>query len=466
VTPLALRVRLALVFAGGFALLLILGGVFLYWQLGNGYQRDFDHGLEDGIRAARSILAIDRPEYPTREAAVAHVVGELIYGDRTIVAFGPDGSVLTASRRVPDHPLFDDARPTMPREVPTTVVLKEGEARVLRAPLAEGIELVLALDTSSLTHRLARLRLALFTGLPVILVVGGLMGAWGSGLVLRPVVEVARAAERVGQEVADGAIGFTPLPRRTAGDELTALTNALNLLIGRLSDALARERGVSERQRQFLADAAHELRTPVAILRSEAEVALKSDAGEGEYREALGRIATESEGLGQLVNDLLLVARNDANALMSRRERVYLDDLANAVIARAGKLPQASGRDFRWADFEEAPVQGDPALLERVILVLVHNALIHGAGQVVLSSGVKHEGGREWAWLMVRDFGPGVPPVARERIFERFSRLERDSSGAGLGLAIARAIAEAHGGTLRLLDTAPGAAFVLQLDKA
>ena len=465
-TPLALRARLALVFASSFALLLILGGVALYWQLGSGYQRDFDHGLEDGIRAARSILALDRPEYPTRESAVTHVVGELIYGDRTIVAFAPDGSVLTASRRIPDHPYFDDVRPTVPLEVPTTVVLKAGEARVLRARLAEGIELVMALDTSALQHRLAKLRLALFTGLPLILIVGGVLGAWGSGLVLRPVVEVARAAERVGQEVAEDAIAFTRVPRRTAGDELTVLADALNLLIDRLSDALARERGVSERQRRFLADAAHELRTPVAILRSEAEVTLKGNGGETEYREALGRIAREAEGLSQLVSDLLLIARNDSDALMSRRERVYLDDLANVVIARAGKLPQASGREFRWADFEEAPVMGDPALLERAILVLVHNALVHAAGPVVLSSGVKQEGGRDWSWLMVRDFGPGIPPGEQDRIFERFARLDRESTGAGLGLAIARAIAEAHGGALRLLETTPGAGFVLQLEKA
>jgi signal transduction histidine kinase len=466
VTPLALRARLALVFACSFAVLLILGGLFLSLQLGIGYERDFDHALEDGVRAARSILAIDRPEYPTREAAVAHVVSELIYGDRTIAAFAPDGSLLAASRRIPDHPYFDDVRPTVPMEVPTTIMLRAGEARVLRAPLAEGIELVMAVDTSPLRHQLATLRLALLTGLPLILIVGGGLGAWASGLVLRPVVEVARAAERVGQEAAEGAVGFTRLPPRIAGDELTVLTEALNLLIDRLGDALQRERGVSERQRRFLADAAHELRTPVAILRSEAEVSLKGGGGEAQYREALGRITAEAEGLSRLVGDLLLLARNDSQALVQRRERVYLDDVANAVIVRADKLPQASGREFRWDDFEEAPVMGDPALLERAILVLVHNALVHTTGPVVLSSGTRREGGRDWSWLMVRDYGPGIPREEQERIFERFSRLDRESTGAGLGLSIARAIAEAHGGTLTLREMSPGAAFVLQLERS
>ncbi len=465
-SPLALRARLALVFASSFALLLVLGGVGLYLQLARAYERDFDHGLEDGASAARSIMAIDRPEYPTREAAVAHVVGELIYGDRTIVAFSPTGSALAFSRRIPDHPYFDDVRPTTLLEVPTTVTLRAGEARVLRAPLTDGIELVLALDTSPLQHRLARLRLALFTGLPLILVVGGVFGAWASGLVLRPVVEVARAAERVGQEVAEGATAFSRVPPRTSGDELTVLTDAMNLLIDRLSAALARERGVAERQRRFLADAAHELRTPVAILRSEAEVTLKGGGSESEYRESLGRIAAESEDLGRLVNDLLLMARNDSEALTPSRQRVYLDDLAHLVISRASKLPQAEGRDFRWDDFDAAPVMGDPALLERALMVLVHNSLVHATGPVVLSSGVKREGGRDWSWLSVRDFGPGIPAAERERVFERFSRLHRESAGTGLGLPIARAIAEAHGGTLTLTDVTPGAGFLLRLEKA
>jgi signal transduction histidine kinase len=466
VTPLALRARLAIVFASGFALLLVLGGVLLYLQLRRGYVRDFDHGLEDGARAARSILAIDRPEYPTKEAAIAHVVGELIYGDRTIAAFASDGSLLAVSRRIPEHPYFDDVRLSMPREVPTTITLRAGEARVLRATLAEDIDLVLAVDTSPLQHRLAKLRLALFTGLPLILIVGGMFGAWVSALVLRPVVEVARAAEQVGHEVAEGATSFTRVPPHTAGDELTVLTKAINLLIDRLGVALARERRVAEQQRRFLADAAHELRTPVAILRSEAEVALKGGGGDADYREALGRIAAEAEDLGGLLNDLLLVARSDSGALASRSERVYLDDLANAVIGRASKLPQAGGREFRWDDFEAAPVMGDPVLLERALLVLVHNALVHGTGPVQLSSGVRREGGHDWSWLSVRDSGPGIPPPDRERVFERFSRLDRESTGAGLGLSIARAIVEAHGGTLTLTEAAPGAEFLLRLAKA
>lgn len=460
-----LRARLALVFGGTFALLLVLGGALLSWLLGRGYQRDFDHDLRDGISAARSVLMLDRPEFPTRDAAVVHVVGELIYGDRTILAFRNDGTRLAVSRRIPDHPLFDDVALTMPPNEPVTLPLREGEARVLRAPLTDGIDLVLALDTSALQHQMARLRLALFTGLPLILVAGGAVGAWASGVVLRPVVEVARAAERVGQEVVSGSAGFTRLPERRAEDELKLLTESLNLLVGRLASALAEERNVAEQQRQFLADAAHELRTPVAILRSEAEVGLKA-GGETEARAALDRIAGEAGTLSQLVGDLLLMARSDAGSLSPRHERIYLDDLASAAMNRAARLPQAAGRTILGSEFEEAPVQGDPILLERAIMVLIHNALVHGRGPIHLACGVREENGRDWCCLTVRDEGPGVPAEARDRVFERFSRLDRTSSGAGLGLAIARSIAEVHGGTLTLTGASPGAEFLFRLPRA
>jgi signal transduction histidine kinase len=467
VTPLPLRARLALVFASGFALLLSFGAVLLYLQLVRGYNRDFDLSLRDGAQAALSIWGIDRPEFVSPEAAVAHVVGELIYGDRTVVAFNAAGRPLAASQRIPDHPYFNDVRPTMALDVPITLTLRDGTARVLRARLVEGIELILAMDTMPLEHRLAKLRLALFTGLPLILVVGALLGAWGAGLVLRPVVEVARAAEQIGQEVADGAGEFDRVPAMTAGDELTTLTEALNLLIERLEAALARERGVAERQRRFLADAAHELRTPVAILRSEAEVALGTNDGAAGYRDALQRIAAEAGELGTLVSDLMLVARSDVEALTPRFARIYLDDIANHAVSRARQLPDGAATDFRREEFEAAPVLGDPALLERAILVLLHNALVHAPGSaIVLGSGIEHRGGQEWAWLTVRDFGPGVPPGQHQRIFERFSRLDSTAPGTGLGLAIARAILESHGGTLTLEEVVPGAGFTLRVPAA
>ncbi len=462
-SPLGLRVRLALVFTTGFAVLMGLGALGLYLHLGRGYHRDFDHSLLDAGRGVRALFDEDRIEFGTSMATAAHVVGELAYGDRTLVAFDSNGTLLTTSQRFPDEPYFNDAPARGPLERPFTLQLRDGPARILRVPV-EGVEVVIAMSTLPLERRLVRLRRSLTTVLPLILVLGALAGAWSSGLVLRPIVRVAESAERIGDEVEAGTPAISRLPAHPAGDEITTLTDSLNLLVDRLEGALERERGVVERQRQFLADVAHELRTPVAILRSEAEVTLRGGEDPVLYRQALERIATEADELGVLVGDLLLIARGDTHALKPAQERLYLDDLVAPVLARVRALPQARDRELRHGEFEAAPVLGDRGMLERALMVLVHNALVHAPGSPVeVSTGTAGSNGRQSAWLRVRDFGPGIPPDQRDKVFERFARGRTAGPGTGLGLAIARSIAEAHGGTVSYDPAEPGAAFTIRL---
>lgn len=458
--PLGLRVRLSLVFTAGFAVLMGLGALGIFLYLARGYRRDFDHSLVDAGQGARSLFHLDRSEFGSTTATVSHIVGELVYGDRTLVAFDSSGRFITASRRIPDQPYFNDVPADGPRERPLTIQLRDGPARIIRIPLDEGVELAIAMSTLPLERRLVRLTGALASILPLILVLGAVLGAWAARLVLRPIVRVAESAEEIGNEVAKGAVHFDRLRRHTAGDELTTLTDAFNLLVDRLSTALERERGAAERQRQFLADAAHELRTPVAILRSEAEVTLREEGDVAAYRQAMERVAAEAHELGLLVGDLLLIARDDAHALQPARQRIYLDDVINQVLARARAHPAAPGHHFRRGEFEAAPADGDPVLIERALLALVHNAMVHAPGAAIeVSTGTTTEDDRTWSRVTVRDFGPGIPPDQRERVFERFARLGARTPGAGLGLAIARAIVEAHGGRLTLDSVAPGASF-------
>jgi two-component system OmpR family sensor kinase len=467
VTPLRLRTRLALVFASGFAVLLAFGALAFSLYLARSYRRDFDLSLMDAGRGARALFHLDRTEFGTPAETATHIIGELVYGDRTIVAFDSTGRFLAASQQIPNEPYFNDVPEAGAHDRPVTATLRDGPARILRVPLEGGVELAIAMSTMPLERRLVRLTGALATVLPLILVAGAVIGAWGSGLVLRPIVQVAESAERLGHEVANGTIRFERMPPRTAGDELTTLTDAFNLLIDRLSGALERERGVAEQQRRFLADAAHELRTPVAILRSEAEVTLRGDGDVRVYHQAMERVAAEADELGNLVGDLLLIARGDALAITPARQKVYLDDLVNDVLSRARRLPVAEGRELLRGEFEAAPVEGDPVLLERLLLVLVHNALIHAPGAAVeVSTGTRVEGERQFSWVTVRDSGPGIPAGDRDRIFERFARLNTGVSGSGLGLAIARSIAVAHGGTLTLDEVTQGAAFTLRLPRA
>jgi two-component system, OmpR family, sensor kinase len=466
VNALPLRVRLALVFGSGFAVLLTCGAVALDLHLARGYRRDFDRTLIDAGHGVRALFHLDRREFGTAEATVAHAVSELVYGDRTLVAYDSGGTFLASSQRSPGEPWFNDVPATGPLGRTVTERLREGSARVLRTRLDEGVLVAIAMSTLPLENRLDRLRHSLFTVLPAILIMGGVVGAWGARLVLRPIIRVAASAERISQEVASGATGFDRLPSHPAGDEISTLTHAFNRLVDALGEALARERGVAERQRQFLADAAHELRTPVAILRSEAEVAIRSE-DPTEHRSSLQRIAEESGELSGLVSDLLLMARGDANALVRHRSRVFLDDLVNQTVIRARALPTAAGREFRRLEFEAAPVEGDPVLLDRAILALLHNALVHAPGAPIdLAVGTAREDNRDWSWLTVRDRGPGIPPEHRDRIFERFARVQPSGPGSGLGLAIARAIIEAHGGTLTLLDQTPGSTFRIRIPRA
>ncbi len=462
--PLALRTRLALVFATGFAVLMGLGALGLFLHLGRSYRRDFDHGLHDAAAGAKGLFQNDRAEFDGSMATATHIVSELVYGDRTILAFDTAGHFLATTQRFPNEPWFNDAPATSAPNHPATLHLREGPARVLRAPLDSETQLVIAMSLLPLERQLGRLRRSLITILPLILVLGALIGSWGARLVLRPIVAVAGSADRVGQQVAAGVTTFERLPQHGAGDEISILTNAFNRLIDRLGPALASEREAATRQRQFLADAAHELRTPIAILLSEAEVALRGGPDGGADRAALERIGTEARELSSLVNDLMLIARRDAHGITPARERVYLDDLVNLALSRIRTLPAAAGREIRRGNFEAAPALGDATLLERAILVLVQNALLHAPGAPVEVSTGTADGG--WAWMTVRDWGPGIPQGSAERIFDRFARLNVVVPGSGLGLPIARAIAEAHGGTLTLDPVSPGAAFTLRLPPA
>ena len=455
-------------FSAGFAVLLGLGAVALDLTLERSYRADFDEGLLDAGQATRSLFEHDRAEYATALGTAAHIVSELTYGDRTLVAFDSSGRVLATSQRFDGQSWFGDAPRLATSMTPETVALREGPARILTTRLADGIGITIAMSTRPLERRLSAGRRIMLIGLPLILLIGAVVGVSASGTVLRPIEGVAAAAERIGGEVARGATRFERLPAHPARDEIGTLTAAFNQLVDRLGAALALEREAAERQRRFLADAAHELRTPVAILRSEAEVTLRGEASLGAYREALERVAAESDRLSGLLGDLLLIARGDEQALRPEHRKLYLDDVMNTVMARARKLPEAQGRVIRRGEFEAAPAQGDAAMLERLLMVLVRNALLHAPGAAIeLSTGLERRRvGPAVAWARVRDSGPGIPPAERERIFGRFTRSNPEAAGSGLGLAIARSIAAAHGGTLDLDEVPVGASFTLRLPAA
>ena len=271
---------------------------------------------------------------------------------------------------------------------------------------------------------------------------------------LEPVLSMSQRASRI-----SAANLHERLPVKNERDELGALATAFNHLLDRLEQSF-------ERQRRFMADASHELRTPVAILRGEAEVALsRQSRTPEEYRESLGVLHGEAQRLTHIVDDLFTLTRADAGQYPLQRQGFYLDELVADCVHSARTLAGAKNIKLSGDTPEECAIYADESLLRRMVLNLVDNAIKYTpeGGKVTVSC---YRQGPEYA-ISVRDSGPGIAEDLQPRIFERFfradtarSRSEGGGTGAGLGLAISRWIAEAHEGRLELTcSDASGSTF-------
>lgn len=239
---------------------------------------------------------------------------------------------------------------------------------------------------------------------------------------------------------------------------LLAALGALTL-VGLGGMALARKSLVPveesmERMRRFVADASHELRSPAAVLRTRAEVALQRRRTVEEYAELMERVRRESERLGRLVDGLLLLAAADEDRLPVRRRAVYLDDLLVQASEMARALAATGGVTLELGSFEEAPIEADPELVRQLCLILLENALKYTPSPGSVRADVTADA--RSCRLTVRDTGPGIDPETLSHVFERFYRADPArgrEGGSGLGLAIARSIADAHGATIDIQST-------------
>ena len=308
---------------------------------------------------------------------------------------------------------------------------------------------------------LQSLRSSLLWAIPI-----GLVGAFAGGIflagrALSPIGEMASQAERIGARTLHERLRVA-----NPGDELGQLSAAVNHVLGRLETAF-------EQQRRFMAEASHELRTPIAVVRGEADLALGRDRSAAEYREALSVIGAESRRMTRVVEDLFLLARADAGQLHLALTDIELADLATASCRTVQTLATARRATVVPIIESAARLKGDEGLIGRTIVNLLDNALKYGRVRGTVEVAVGRRDGS--ATLAVRDDGPGIPAELQARIFDRFyrgpsARTDDDAGtggGAGLGLAIAKGIAEAHGGTLRLVRSDPtGTEFLLELPSA
>lgn len=261
---------------------------------------------------------------------------------------------------------------------------------------------------------------------------------------LAPVVAMSSQAGHIGAENLHERLAV-----QNEKDELGHLARSFNRLLDRLSESF-------DRQRRFMADASHELRTPVAILRGESEVALsQQERSPEEYRESLDVMHHEAERLTRIVEDLFTLTRADAGQYPLKPSDFYLDELVAECVHSARTLAQAKKISLTFEAASESPIHADETLVRRMLLNLLDNAIKYtpDLGRVTVSC---QRNGKEYA-VNIADTGIGIPQELRPRIFERFfradkarSRAENDGGGAGLGLAISRWIAEAHHGRLEL----------------
>jgi two-component system, OmpR family, sensor kinase len=333
-----------------------------------------------------------------------------------------------------------------------------GNPQVLEQPLADGSQLTLMASGGPVSGAQALLRRTLIVLSIAALAVAGIVMLLTTRVALAPLDAMTALA----RSITSGNRGRRLAPART-DTELGRTAAAFDAMLDELEGAEATARASEARTRRFVADAAHELRTPIAGVQAVAEAALAPDMAP-EQRERLHLLMLrESRRAGRLVDDLLVLARLDAG-LELRREPVDLLELARDEAERAQVMAPDQEVEVRG---EPVTVIGDASRLAQVLGNLLDNARRHaGQGAVTVSLS-----GGDPATVLVTDLGPGVPPADRERIFDRLVRLDEargDDGGAGLGLAIARGIARAHGGDLRCVDppAGRGAAFELSLRRA
>jgi len=330
--------------------------------------------------------------------------------------------------------------------------------RALRTHVAvkgETYDLAVATSTSQADTFLAQFRLLLIGAAPLLALIASAGGYWMSRRALTPVDELTSAAHRISLD----NLGQRLVVRRT-GDELERLGDTWNEMLGRLN-------GGVQRMRQFTADASHELRTPISVIRTTAELALRRERSSEEYRRALESIQREAEWMTQLAEDLLLLARSDNGMLTLRSESVDVDELVRDVVRETAPMAEVRGIAVRMhLGAGGRGLTGDQRALHRLLTVLLDNAFQHTplAGAVSIETSAPNG----TLAIAVRNSGEGIRSEDLPHIFERFYRgdtARTRQNGAGLGLAIAKSIAQSHGAEIAVQSTpGQGALFLVKFN--
>jgi heavy metal sensor kinase len=442
-----IRLRLTMAFTLAMAVLLAAAGLFLYLRL----QSDLSRSLDQTLRQRAEDLAtlVREPHTPLSDASP----GLVERGESFAQVLDTRGALLESTPTVGDRPLLDQdelARARLGAVFTNrqSVAGLDEPARLLATPVSrerDTVVLVVGATRQNGIETLTSLRTELFIGGPLTLLATALGGYLLAGAAFRPIEAMRRRADEItatepGQR----------LPLGNGRDELARLGATLNDMLGRLEAAL-------ERERNFVADAGHELRTPLALLKTELELALRHPRPAAELRSAIESAAEEADRLTHLAENLLVIASADQRRLSVRREPTDAGTLLRQSTTHFA-AQAADGRIIHADSDAGVVLLADRVRLEQALRNLLDNALRHGSGEVRVFA--RRRG--DQLELHVTDDGPGFPADYLPRAFERFSRPDtgRTGGGTGLGLSIVHATAHAHGGTAHAANRPEGGADV------
>lgn len=464
-------------------MMLIVFSAGVYFLL----KRDLSRRLDESLRTSSESIALslvrEREEGESIKEAAHSTVEELHLLNQAMAIFDDKGNLLEEKTTGDNHHAF-----LSPSEVMASNDLhlytshdpsgrkKDGQRVATRRVRINDTDppyiIVVSQPMGTITVELEMLGQVLLVAVPLALLLAGLGGFFLARKSLAPVVVMSERARQISAENLEQR-----LPVANPRDELGKLASTFNQLLARLDTSF-------NLQRQFMADASHELRTPLSVMRTATQVTLeKPRRDESEYRDALAMINAQTQRLSRIVDDMFTLARADSGRRPLTLNSFYLEELISETAHAANVLATRKGVRVEAAQSPETLYYGDEELLRQMLLNLLDNAIKHTPpGGVVRISITLFD---SFCEVVVTDTGLGIPVEAQPHIFERFYRLDKARShvhngdnsngvhdpgpnnqggGAGLGLSIARWVAEAHGGTVKLMySNSTGTAFAVVL---
>ncbi len=445
--PMPIRLKLTGWYFTIFAAFLCLFGFYAYFAMGNSVYGTVDEELRDRVVGVRGLIQRVVVEEPADLHSELREHAELQPGALVQVS-DQQGNWVYRSRTMNDYGV---PRTQGSSAAPFTFLAGDVPLRVLSAEVQVGnqtynVQVAAPLDEFYVAQR--RFETVLIVSIPIFLLCAAASSYWMSARALAPVDRITLMARTIGARNLSNRLEV-PQTR----DELQRLSETLNGMLERLEQAF-------RKITQFTADASHELRTPISLMRTEAEITLSQPRTADEYREAFASVYTELESTSELVENLLILARADSGAETLQNGTVDFAEILREACQKGRILAEHKAISFRdHIPAQPLWIRGEANSLRRLFLILIDNAVRYTPpGGIVELTGVLSDGTHS-ALCVVRDTGIGITSEDLPHIFERFYRADKarshESGGVGLGLSIGRWIAEAHGGTIEV-ESSPG----------